>query len=61
MKKAIAVISMAAASVMCSPCVYASPATGNTEKSTYIAVIAGAGVLAVAAAIVGILTKKKKK
>ncbi|MGN0664910.1 MAG: hypothetical protein ACI4KF_00125 [Huintestinicola sp.] len=38
-----------------------SPATGNTEKSSYIIVIVVAGVLAVAAVIAGIFTKKKKK
>ena len=39
----------------------ASPATGNTDKLTYILIFAGAGVLAVVSGIIGIISKKKKK
>lgn len=38
----------------------AVPPTGNTESSTYIIIIAVAGVLLVGAAVAGIFTKKKK-
>ncbi|MDE6593570.1 MAG: LPXTG cell wall anchor domain-containing protein [Oscillospiraceae bacterium] len=38
----------------------AVPSTGNTESSTYIIIIAVAGVLLVGAAVAGIFTKKKK-
>ncbi len=38
----------------------AVPRTGNTESSTYIIIIAVAGVLLVGAAVAGIFTKKKK-
>lgn len=38
----------------------AVPQTGNTESSTYIIIIAAAGVLLVGAAVAGIFTKKKK-
>lgn len=38
----------------------AVPPTGNTESSTYIIIIAVAGVLFVGAAVAGIFTKKKK-
>lgn len=40
--------------------VTAAPATGNVESSTYIGVLAVAGVLIVAAVLAGILGKKKK-
>lgn len=38
----------------------AVPQTGNTESSTYIIIIAVAGVLLAGAAVAGIFTKKKK-
>lgn len=61
LKKIYAAVTGIAAAVMCSPAVYAvSPDTGNTEKSSYIWVIAVAGVLAVGAVAAGVLTKKKK-
>lgn len=42
------------------PAATAFPATGNTESSTYIIIIAVAGVLLVGAAVAGVITKKKK-
>lgn len=38
-----------------------SPATGNTESSTYIWLLIAAGILIAAAVIAGIFTKKKHK
>ena len=37
-----------------------SPATGNTESSTYVVVLVVAGVLIAACVVAGILGKKKK-
>lgn len=37
-----------------------SPATGNTESSTYIIVLVVAGILIIGAVAAGIITKKKK-
>lgn len=37
-----------------------SPATGNTESSTYVVVLVIAGVLIAACVVAGILGKKKK-
>lgn len=36
------------------------PATGNVESSTYIIIIAVAGVLLIGAVAAGFITKKKK-
>lgn len=67
-KRIIKALAAAAASFMLCTAVSAasyastlSPDTGNVEKSSYIIVIVIAGVLAVAAVIAGIFTKKKKK
>ncbi len=64
--KSLKAASYAAAAALANACMtlnvnaLALPDTGNTEKNTYVIVLAVAGVLVIAAAAVGILTKKKK-
>ena len=51
---------MVSAAVCLSGNPVASPATGNTESSTYIIVLVVAGILIIGAVVAGIITKKKK-